>query len=71
MAPNYKLHYFNGKGASEPIRFLLSYLGEEFEDNRYTFEEWPAIKPSMYTLECEFIPLSYDTNIIHIYMIQI
>jgi len=46
MAPTYKLTYFNVKGLGEPIRFLLSYGGVEFEDHRIDKEEWPQLKPS-------------------------
>lgn len=46
MALKYKLTYFDGKGLAEPIRYMLSYMGEEFEDDRFTKEEWPLIKPS-------------------------
>lgn len=44
--PKYKLSYFDGKGLAEPIRWLLSYAGEEFEDVRFTRDQWPSIKPS-------------------------
>ncbi|CAH1407833.1 unnamed protein product [Nezara viridula] len=42
--PEYKLTYFNVKGFGEPIRFILSYMGKEFQDNRVSFEEWPQLK---------------------------
>jgi hypothetical protein len=45
MAPTYKLTYFNTKGLGEPIRWLLSYGGVEFEDNRIEKADWPEIKP--------------------------
>lgn len=45
MAPAYKLTYFNVKALAEPIRFLLSYGGVEFEDYRIEKEEWPQLKP--------------------------
>lgn len=44
--PKYKLTYFNFTARAEPIRFLLSYLNEDFEDNRFEREQWPALKPS-------------------------
>ncbi|KAJ8932221.1 hypothetical protein NQ318_012641 [Aromia moschata] len=47
MAPAYKLTYFNITALGEPIRFILSYGGLEFEDNRIQFENWPGIKSSM------------------------
>jgi len=46
MAPAYKLSYFNVKALAEPIRFLLSYGGIEFEDHRFENDEWPQVKPS-------------------------
>ena len=45
MAPAYKLTYFNVRGLGEPIRFLLSYGGIEFEDHRVEKEDWPQFKP--------------------------
>lgn len=33
-AQNYKLTYFNVKSRGESIRFMLAYLGVEFEDIR-------------------------------------
>ncbi|XP_015124647.1 glutathione S-transferase [Diachasma alloeum] len=44
----YKLTYFNVMGLGEPIRFLLSYGGDEFEDIRVMDREneWPRIKPT-------------------------
>nr|AVC68803.1 glutathione S-transferase 6 [Subpsaltria yangi] len=47
MSPKYKLTYFNGKGIGESLRWLLAYSGEEFEDIRFTIEEWPSIKPTI------------------------
>lgn len=47
MAPTYKLIYFSVKALGEPIRFLLSYGGVEFEDYRFEREQWPQLKPSM------------------------
>ncbi|KAJ8915851.1 hypothetical protein NQ315_004665 [Exocentrus adspersus] len=46
MAPAYKVTYFDLTALGEPIRFLLSYGGIEFEDNRFQRENWPAIKPN-------------------------
>lgn len=42
--PSYKLTYFNITGLGEPIRYLLSYGGVDFEDKRVSFDEWPALK---------------------------
>lgn len=47
MAPAYKVSYFPITALGEPIRFLLSYGGVEFEDERIEKEKWPAVKPNM------------------------
>jgi hypothetical protein len=59
MAPAYKLTYFNVKALGEPIRFLLSYGGVEFEDRRLQGEEWPQLKP------CKFSDVFVCTVPIH------
>lgn len=43
-----KLTYFNLKALGEPIRWLLHYGKISFEDCRIEFEQWPALKPSIY-----------------------
>ncbi|XP_008549295.1 glutathione S-transferase [Microplitis demolitor] len=46
MSHQYKLTYFNVMGLGEPIRFLLSYGGNKFEDIRVDRQnEWPKMKP--------------------------
>lgn len=40
----YKLHYFDGRGLGEPIRLLLHYKAEPFEDIRFTQDKWPDMK---------------------------
>jgi hypothetical protein len=45
MGPT-KLSYFNVTALGEPIRYLLSYGGIEFEDDRHTMETFQAIKDS-------------------------
>ncbi|XP_003703954.2 uncharacterized protein LOC100881165 [Megachile rotundata] len=45
--PQYKLTYFPVKALGEPIRFLFSYGGVEFEDFRFNREDWPKLKPDM------------------------
>jgi len=45
MGKHYKLTYFNVRGLGESIRYVLSYSGKDFEDERLTFEQWPTFKP--------------------------
>ncbi|CAF4930343.1 unnamed protein product [Pieris macdunnoughi] len=40
------VHYFNERGLGEAIRTLLAYGGEDFDDIRYTDEEWEKFQPS-------------------------
>ncbi|XP_018560985.1 glutathione S-transferase [Anoplophora glabripennis] len=47
MAPAYKVTYFELTGLGEPLRFLLSYGGFEFDDIRIPKEKWPAVKSSL------------------------
>uniref|UniRef100_A0A1B6LRQ1 glutathione transferase n=1 Tax=Graphocephala atropunctata TaxID=36148 RepID=A0A1B6LRQ1_9HEMI len=42
-----KLTYFPIAGLGEPIRYMLAYLGKEYEDHRVGGKEWLAIKPTM------------------------
>ncbi|KAJ8664899.1 hypothetical protein QAD02_006561 [Eretmocerus hayati] len=42
----YKLTYFPFKALGEPVRFLLSYTGIDFIDDRFNEDDWLKIKPS-------------------------
>ena len=52
MAPKVQLLYFDGYGRGEIIRIILNYGGIQFEDKRFSFEEWPKIKPSKLLHRC-------------------
>jgi len=39
-----RLHYFNGRGLAELVRFILHFAKKNFEDVRYTKEEWETLK---------------------------
>lgn len=41
----YKLHYFNMRNRAEPIRVLLHFTNQPYEEELYTFAQWPAVKP--------------------------
>ena len=43
--PSYKLHYFDARGYGEMIRLVFAEAGVEYEDVRYSREEWPKHKP--------------------------
>ena len=43
--PTYKLYYHNVKGRAELIRWIFLQTGIQFEDVRFTKEEWTAFKP--------------------------
>ncbi|XP_038061646.1 S-crystallin SL11-like [Patiria miniata] len=45
--PSYKVIYFNGRGYAETTRMMLAHVGQEFEDVRYTREEWLEHKPNV------------------------
>uniref|UniRef100_A0A6M2DNK0 glutathione transferase n=1 Tax=Xenopsylla cheopis TaxID=163159 RepID=A0A6M2DNK0_XENCH len=45
--PAFKLTYFPVKALGEPLRMLMSYGGDDFEDYRFKIEDWPSIKPTM------------------------
>jgi len=45
-ALTYKLSYFDLAGRAEPIRIALTGAGVSFEEVRYSFAEWPAVKPT-------------------------
>ncbi|CAF0855834.1 unnamed protein product [Brachionus calyciflorus] len=43
--PTYKFTYFDIKLRGEFIRFILSYSGAKFDDNRVKPEDWISLKP--------------------------
>jgi len=49
MSTSYKLTYFDGRGAAETIRLVLTVAGVPFEDIRvqYNESEWPAVKSTL------------------------
>uniref|UniRef100_A0A0A9YG93 glutathione transferase n=1 Tax=Lygus hesperus TaxID=30085 RepID=A0A0A9YG93_LYGHE len=61
--PTYKLTYFPVKALAEPIRFMLSYMGQDFEDFRFQRENWPAIKPTAPFGKAPFLEI--DGKMVH------
>ncbi|KAK3608731.1 hypothetical protein CHS0354_000995 [Potamilus streckersoni] len=45
--PEYRLHYFNGRGAAEPARLLFALADVKYEDVRYEKVAWIAKKREM------------------------
>lgn len=50
--PHYKLYYFDVRSRGEVIRLLFHLADEKFEDERYMFEEWGALKSQMPLGQC-------------------
>jgi len=46
MQPTYQLYYFEGNGRAVNIRAILDYANANWEDNRISFADWPALKSS-------------------------
>lgn len=44
--PQYKLHYLDGRGSAELARLVFAAAGVNFEDIRYSREDWPNHKQS-------------------------
>lgn len=47
MPAKYKFTYFNIKARGELPRLVMAAAGQEWEDVRIEFSDWPALKPSM------------------------
>lgn len=43
---SYKVIYLDAAGLAEPIRYLLSYAGVDYHDDRITYDEWLQMKTS-------------------------
>lgn len=42
--PHYKLYYFNGRGRAELARLIFAVSGVDYEDIRFSKEDWPKHK---------------------------
>ena len=47
MSAEYTLHYFDVRGKGELIRLCFVAAGQPYVDKRYSFADWPRIKPEM------------------------
>lgn len=41
----YKLNYFNLRGRGEVVRLVFVAAGQQYQDNRIEFDQWPQVKP--------------------------
>lgn len=44
--PSVRLKYFDAKGRAEPVRFMFALDGVDYEDIRYSQEEFAKVKAS-------------------------
>ena len=58
--PKYKLTYFNAKGRAETSRILFALAKQEYEDDRFAFEDWPQRKPGMFYI---YVVLLYKVHL--------
>ncbi|XP_053402366.1 glutathione S-transferase 1-like isoform X2 [Mercenaria mercenaria] len=47
MMPSYKFVYFDLRARGELTRYVFHAASKEFEDSRFSFEEWNSLKPTM------------------------
>jgi len=50
--PKYKLSYFDANARAEVARLILAYNKVEYEDHRFSGEQWASIKPEMPFGQC-------------------
>lgn len=63
--PAYKLHYFNSRGRAEPSRLIFAAAGVQYQDIRYTPEEWQKIKQGTFIslVQVKFV-ISYLNGVV-------
>lgn len=55
MAAKDQLLYYNLRARAEAIRMLYALAGKEFEDKRFSPEEWPALKPCKFVVKRKYL----------------
>ena len=66
----YKFYYFNARGRGETIRLIFVAAGQDFEDVRFTREEWPQHKPKSPTGQAPFLETPEGTILVQSRAIQ-
>lgn len=46
MSPSHEVIYFDGAGRAEIIRICLGIAQADWKDTRFTYADWPSIKPT-------------------------
>ena len=65
MAPVVKLAYFPLRARAELIRLILNAGAIDYTEENFTFEQWPAKKPSEWRIVvfCHFLIVAFSTEI--------
>lgn len=58
-----KLYYFNLQARGELTRLIFAAAGKQYEDVRFTFEQWPEFKPKMILGQCPVLELADGTQL--------
>jgi len=58
MADQYKLTYFNARGAAETIRYIFALAGVDYDDVRIEKDQWPSLKPTTKWGQVPFIEVN-------------
>uniref|UniRef100_A0AC34QIV0 Glutathione S-transferase n=1 Tax=Panagrolaimus sp. JU765 TaxID=591449 RepID=A0AC34QIV0_9BILA len=62
MVGQYKLYYFDSRGRGETARLLFHAAGQEFEDVRFSHEQWPEYKPQSPTGKAPWLEALVDST---------
>ena len=59
----YKLSYFDIYGRAEISRLMFAAAKVEYEDHRFTIEDWPSIKSSLFTFDYQNFLVGKNMNL--------